>query len=66
MGAAWITLSRDGRFAYIAEPVTDTEAVVDIKTMKQVASIPVGYTPKRNTTGMIPYEPAKKTTTSQR
>ena len=52
-GAAWVTLTPDGKFAYIAEPVTDTVAVVDIPAQRQVASIPVGYTPKRNTTGML-------------
>jgi YVTN family beta-propeller protein len=52
-GAAWLTLTPDGKFAYIAEPVTDTVAVVDIQTQKQVASIPVGYVPKRNATGTI-------------
>ena len=52
-GAAWVTLTPDGKYAYIAEPVTDTVAVVDIPGQKQVASIPVGYVPKRNTTGVL-------------
>jgi YVTN family beta-propeller protein len=52
-GAAWVTLTPDGKTAYIAEPVTDTVAVVDIVGQKQVASIPVGYVPKRNTTGFL-------------
>jgi DNA-binding beta-propeller fold protein YncE len=52
-GAAWVTLTPDGKFAYIAEPVTDTVAVVDIPGQKQVATIPVGYVPKRNTTGIL-------------
>jgi len=52
-GAAWVTLTPDGKFAYIAEPVTNTVAVVDIPGAKQVASIPVGYVPKRNTTGVL-------------
>jgi YVTN family beta-propeller protein len=52
-GSAWVTLTPDGKFAYIAEPVTDTVAVVDIPAKKQVASIPVGYVPKRNATGVL-------------
>jgi YVTN family beta-propeller protein len=52
-GAAWVTLTPDGNTAYIADPVTDTVAVVDIPGLKQVASIPVGYVPKRNTTGLL-------------
>ena len=52
-GAAWLTLTPDGKVAYVAEPVTDTVAVVDLVGQKQIASIPVGYVPKRNTTGTI-------------
>ena len=29
-------------------------SVVDIKSMKEVARIPVGFVPKRNTTAMLP------------
>jgi YVTN family beta-propeller protein len=53
MGAAWLTLTPDGKVAYVAEPVTDTVAVVDLPSLKQIASIPVGYVPKRNATGAI-------------
>jgi hypothetical protein len=28
--------------------------VVDIKALKEVALIPVGFVPKRNATGMLP------------
>ena len=52
-GAAWLTLTPDGKVAYVAEPVTDTVAVVDIVAQKQIATIPVGYVPKRNATGTI-------------
>ena len=31
----------------------DATVVVDNRTMKVVASIPVGYVPKRNTSGMV-------------
>ena len=52
-GAAWVTLTPDGKTAYVANAVTNDVSAVDIKTMKEVARIPVGYVPKRNTTGMF-------------
>jgi len=53
-GAAWVTLSPDGRSAYVANPVTNDVSVVDIKSMKEISLIPVGFVPKRNTTGFLP------------
>jgi YVTN family beta-propeller protein len=53
-GAAWVTLSPDGKAAYVANPVTDNVSVVDIKSMKETTLIPVGFVPKRNTTGFLP------------
>ena len=53
MGAAWVTLSPDGKVAYVANPVTDNVSVVDIKTMKEKTLIPVGFVPKRNATGYL-------------
>jgi YVTN family beta-propeller protein len=53
-GAAWITLTPDGKRAYVADPVTNQTLVVDIPTMKEVAKIPVGHVPKRNHTMVIP------------
>jgi YVTN family beta-propeller protein len=52
-GAGWVTLTPDGKTAYVANPVTNDVSVVDIKTMKEVARIPVGFVPKRNTTGIF-------------
>jgi len=52
-GAAWVTLTPDGKKAYVANAVTDDVSVVDVATMKEVALIPVGYVPKRNTTGVL-------------
>jgi YVTN family beta-propeller protein len=52
-GAGWVTLTPDGRTAYVANPVTNDVSVVDVKTMKEVALIPVGFVPKRNTTGVL-------------
>jgi YVTN family beta-propeller protein len=53
-GAGWVTLTPDGKTAYVSNPVTNDVSVVDIKALKEVARIPVGYVPKRNTTGMLP------------
>src|SRR5439155_19977 len=47
-GAGWVTLTPDGKTAYVANPVTNDVSVVDVKTMREVTKIPVGYVPKRN------------------
>jgi YVTN family beta-propeller protein len=52
-GAAWVTLTPDGKTAYVANAVTNDVSVVDIKSLKEVARIPVGFVPKRNTTGWL-------------
>ncbi len=53
MGAGWVTLTPDGKTAYVANPVTNDVSVVDIASMKEVSRIPVGFVPKRNTTGRL-------------
>jgi YVTN family beta-propeller protein len=53
-GAAWVTLTPDGKTAYVAMAVTNDVSVIDIKSLKEVTRIPVGFVPKRNTTGMLP------------
>jgi len=53
-GAAWVTLTPDGKTAYVANPVTNDVSVIDIKGLKEVTRIPVGFVPKRNTTGLLP------------
>jgi YVTN family beta-propeller protein len=52
-GAGWVTLTPDGKSAYVANPVTNDVSVVDVKTMREVARIPVGYVPKRNATALL-------------
>ena len=49
-GAGWVTLTPDGKSAYVANPVTNDVSVVDVASMKEVARIPVGFVPKRNAT----------------
>ncbi len=53
MGAGWVTLTPDGKTAYVANPVTNDVSVVDVKTMKETMRIPVGFVPKRNATVML-------------
>ena len=53
MGAGWVTLTPDGKTAYVANPVTNDVSVVDIKTMKETMRIPVGFVPKRNHTALL-------------
>src|SRR5712691_11277383 len=53
MGAAWVTLTLDGKTAYVSNAVTNNVSVVDVKSMKEVALIPVGFVPKRNSTGIL-------------
>jgi YVTN family beta-propeller protein len=52
-GAAWVTLTPDGKKAYVSNAVTNDVSVIDVPTMKEVVRIPVGYVPKRNTTGVL-------------
>ncbi len=53
-GADWVTLTPDGKRAYVANVITNDVSAVDVASMKEIARIPVGYVPKRNTTGMLP------------
>ena len=52
-GAGWVTLTPDGRTAYVANPVTNDVSVVDVTSMKEVTRIPVGFVPKRNATVVL-------------
>lgn len=49
-GAGWVTLTPDGKTAYVSNPVTNDVSVVDIATLEEVTRIPVGFVPKRNVT----------------
>jgi YVTN family beta-propeller protein len=49
----WLTIPPDGKNLYVACAGKDATVVVDTKTMTVVASVPVGYVPKRNTSGML-------------
>jgi len=49
----WVTLTPDGRTAYVAIAGSNFVSAIDIKAMKEVARIPVGEVPKRNTTAVL-------------
>jgi YVTN family beta-propeller protein len=53
-GAGWVTLTPDGKTAYVANPVTNDVSVVDIASMREVKRIQVGFVPKRNATVLLP------------
>ena len=53
-GASWVTLTPDGKTAYVAMAVTNDVSVVDINSLKEITRIPVGFVPKRNITALLP------------
>ena len=53
-GAGWLTVTPDDKTAYVANEHTNDVSVVDIKSLKEVALIPVGFAPARNATWMAP------------
>jgi YVTN family beta-propeller protein len=50
----WITLTPDGKRAYVANAGSNSVSVVDIATRKEITQIPVGQVPKRNITAVLP------------
>jgi len=53
-GAGWLVITPDDKTAYVANEHTNNVSVVDIKTMKETALIPVGFAPARNATWVTP------------
>ncbi|MES1254231.1 MAG: hypothetical protein ABUS56_01405 [Acidobacteriota bacterium] len=53
-GSGWLAVTQDGARAYVSNAVSDDVSVVDIKSMKEIARIPVGFSPKRNIAAMLP------------
>jgi YVTN family beta-propeller protein len=49
----WVTLTPDGRHAYVANAGSNDVSVVDVYGRKEVTRIPVGQVPKRNITAMM-------------
>ena len=52
-GASWLTITPDDKTVYVANEPNNV-SVVDIKSLKEVAVIPVGFVPARNITWMLP------------
>jgi YVTN family beta-propeller protein len=50
----WVTLTPDGKTAYVANAASNSVSVVDVKAMHEIARIPVGEVPKRNITAVLP------------
>ncbi len=50
----WITLTPDGKRAYVANAGSNSVSVVDIATRNELTQIPVGQVPKRNITAVLP------------
>jgi YVTN family beta-propeller protein len=53
-GAGWLVITPDDKTAYVANEHTNDVSVVDIKSLKEVALIPVGIAPARNVAWMAP------------
>jgi YVTN family beta-propeller protein len=50
----WVTLTPDGKTAYVANAGSNSVSVVDVIGLKEVTRIPVGQVPKRNITVVLP------------
>jgi len=53
-GAGWLTITPDDKTAYVANEHTNDVSVVDIKSLKETALIPVGFAPARNAPWLAP------------
>jgi YVTN family beta-propeller protein len=47
-------VSPDDKTVYVANEHTNNVSVIDIKSLKEEALIPVGFAPARNTTWVAP------------
>jgi YVTN family beta-propeller protein len=52
----WVTLTPDGKSAYVANAGSNSVSVVDLRSMKEVTRIPVGEVPKRNITAVLQFQ----------
>src|SRR5262245_42829616 len=50
----WVTLTPDGKTAYVANAGSNDVSVVDMSALREVTRIKVGQVPKRNITAMLP------------
>jgi YVTN family beta-propeller protein len=54
MAPDWVTLTPDGKKAYVANAGANSVSVIDIVAKKEITRIPVGEVPKRNYTAVLP------------
>jgi YVTN family beta-propeller protein len=50
----WLTFTPDSKIVYISNAGSNSVSAIDTKTFKEIARIPVGETPKRSATLLIP------------
>ena len=50
----WVTLTPDGKRAYVANAGSNSVSVIDFAARKAITEIPVGQVPKRNSTAILP------------
>src|SRR6266446_2885336 len=53
-GPGWLTITPDDKTVYVANEHTNNVSVVDLKSLKETALVPVGFAPARNATWMAP------------
>ena len=54
MAPDWVTLTPDGKKAFVANAGENSVSVVDLESKKEITRIPVGQVPKRNITAVLP------------
>jgi YVTN family beta-propeller protein len=50
----WVTLTPDGKTAYVANAGSNDVSVIDMAGLREITRIPVGQVPKRNISAMLP------------
>jgi YVTN family beta-propeller protein len=50
----WVTVTPDGKHAYVANAGSNSVSVIDLAAHKELTQIPVGQVPKRNITMVLP------------
>ena len=50
----WVTLTPDGKRAYVANAGSNSVSVIDLAARKEITQIKVGQVPKRNITAVLP------------
>jgi YVTN family beta-propeller protein len=51
----WMTFTPDSKFVYVSNAASASLSVIDTKSLKEVARIPVGQVPKRVVTALLPF-----------